>query len=992
MMTRRGTWVVAFTLLMVGSGLAAIPNASGTNQHSAVPAGSITVTLTTNRSGNQIDAGDTIQFTATPQGSSYTYLWLGLPASCPSQDVSVLSCLYPSNSLQGITYVTVNVTDSVGDYGQTTIRVDVYYPPSKMILMTPFGGGNWTDVNGTVWSGGIKNITWDTNGGVSPFTYHWTAPAALNCTSGTGAYALTLHCVPTAVGNYTVTVYYTDTDGFASPTNSSGFQVYSDPTLTPMVASPTWIELGQTVNFTSYVKGGNLGAGYTGGSNPGGSTNMGCTLTSWPSGKTNKLQFTCTPTLTGTYALSWYVSQIQGITSNTAGMVYTVHVGPSVTLSTNRSVTDTGLPISLNATATGGSGTYTLNYAGLPPGCVSKNSSALSCTPTKAGNFTVTVKATDTLGFNATSIVNLTVYTHPGVTSPIPTVPTADVGQGVNFTTIVSGGAPNSTVSWSVPAGLGCANSTTVTLYCTTQLPGQYNLTVRVSDVNGGTATATTTYTVYSDPTATVTESRPSADVGQNVTFTAHPTNGTGSYLRYNWSTSGGLSCTPSTGPTLNCTATKAGVPAAGVFVAVWDSNGERSGGTGIFYNVFVDAYAPSLSCPATTSFASFVNCIGSLNGSIKNAAYPYTMNWNHTTSLNCTVNADNSSSEDLRCLAETVGTGTVSLSATDANGWTSPTVTATLTITMAFSSLYATAGNQSANANGTLKDNGVNVTFQAGFSGGTAPWTCSLTQNGSTSMLATTETATQDCTLTYLWPHGGTYVATVTVSDSAGHQASAWILVDATAPSPPSKGTNTVVMDGLSAQAGSAGSGRNGTLQDNDSPVTFTATFHNGTGPFACTLTQNGSSSTLASSQSPGKSCTLTYTWKHGGTYVATVTVTDSVGTHSSAWVVVDATASTSPPPPGGNSTTSKGSTWPSWWWIIPVAAVAIVALLVALVIASVRRPGPPADSATANSAIKEEESETTKEPPDWFESSPSPPGTEGTVPTGDQDSAPKS
>jgi YVTN family beta-propeller protein len=48
-----------------------------------------------------------------------------------------------------------------------------------------------------------------------------------------------------------------------------------------------------------------------------------------------------------------------------------------------------GTTFSLRLTVRGGSAPLTYNYLGLPPGCVSSNSSVLTCVPTATGNFTI---------------------------------------------------------------------------------------------------------------------------------------------------------------------------------------------------------------------------------------------------------------------------------------------------------------------------------------------------------------------------------------------------------------------------------------------------------------------------------------------------------------------------------------------------------------------------------------------------------------------------
>jgi YVTN family beta-propeller protein len=70
-----------------------------------------------------------------------------------------------------------------------------------------------------------------------------------------------------------------------------------------------------------------------------------------------------------------------------------------------------------------GSGPLTYSYGGLPPGCRSENLSTWSCTPTRPGEFTVTVVATDVWGRSATSSALLEVTS---IGPKTPTVPPND--------------------------------------------------------------------------------------------------------------------------------------------------------------------------------------------------------------------------------------------------------------------------------------------------------------------------------------------------------------------------------------------------------------------------------------------------------------------------------------------------------------------------------------------------------------------------------------
>src|SRR3989441_12814202 len=54
-----------------------------------------------------------------------------------------------------------------------------------------------------------------------------------------------------------------------------------------------------------------------------------------------------------------------------------------------------GDKVTFDVSASGGYGALSYSYANLPPGCLTTNSTSLSCYPTSSGNYRVTVTVTD---------------------------------------------------------------------------------------------------------------------------------------------------------------------------------------------------------------------------------------------------------------------------------------------------------------------------------------------------------------------------------------------------------------------------------------------------------------------------------------------------------------------------------------------------------------------------------------------------------------------
>jgi hypothetical protein len=122
-----------------------------------------------------------------------------------------------------------------------------------------------------------------------------------------------------------------------------------------------------------------------------------------------------------------------------------------------------------------------------------------------AGNFPVTMTATDQLGVTASSAVTISV-TLPPITIAISTSLAAPhVGQTVSLTASASGGTGPYTFVWSGDIS-GCSAPTSPTLTCSSTLPVTLTLAVTVTDVPGHSASKSTTVTMNA-PAAGVTSS-----------------------------------------------------------------------------------------------------------------------------------------------------------------------------------------------------------------------------------------------------------------------------------------------------------------------------------------------------------------------------------------------------------------------------------------------------------------------------------------------------
>ncbi len=145
--------------------------------------------------------------------SAYSYVYTGLPSSCPAVDRMTFTCTPGTAATFSIQ---VNVTDAAGAYGNASTTVVVN--PSPTIVSSGVAPLVITlGQSVTFWANGT--------GGTGPLTYTWqylpTGCAALN--------ASTFSCTPTATYSGTLTVYVTDSDGVASKTSAMTLVVNPSP-------------------------------------------------------------------------------------------------------------------------------------------------------------------------------------------------------------------------------------------------------------------------------------------------------------------------------------------------------------------------------------------------------------------------------------------------------------------------------------------------------------------------------------------------------------------------------------------------------------------------------------------------------------------------------------------------------------------------------------------------------------------------------------------
>ncbi len=232
---------------------------------------------------------------------------------------------------------------------------------------------------------------------------------------GTGVYAFTysglptgcvssdqaaVSCTPTTTGTFTIRAYANDTAGHSANATATLTVVPSGyPSIFSFNANPSPITLGSTTNLSVVASGGTAPLSYAYSGLPGGCTTL------------NVSVLECTSTVSGSFTVRVFVndSARHSVTDTT---LLTVRPLPSpviLAFGASPNPVATGNVTFLNVTASGGTGTLSFAFSGLPAGCVTANTSSLACAPTSVGNFTVRVFVNDSSSHSATANTTLVV-------------------------------------------------------------------------------------------------------------------------------------------------------------------------------------------------------------------------------------------------------------------------------------------------------------------------------------------------------------------------------------------------------------------------------------------------------------------------------------------------------------------------------------------------------------------------------------------------------
>ena len=457
-------------------------------------------------SPNSITVNLTTYLNVTASGGTgpLSYLYLGLPEGCHSSNITSLVC---TPSAYGTFVVRVYVNDSLHQSANTTAQL--WVSPALLKLVSFTASPNPIVVNHTT----FLNVTATGGAGVRKYTYMDLPPGCATSNSSS------ITCTPNTVGAWTVRVYVNDTVGYwVSSVVLLGVNLLP-LRITSFTAAPSTMYLNGTLSLSVGAAGGTFPYTYDYTGLP-----SGCTTAS-----TSSLE--CIPKVAGSFTIRVFVNDSASHSANMTASLTIIRVSPLVisAFAAAPNPVVANHKTFLNTTATGGIGTLSYAYTGLPAGCITADTPSLSCTPSSAGAFAVTVFVNDSDLHTVTASLTLTVnpVTLPTISaftaSPNPIL----VGQATHVDVSASGGIGTLSYAYS---GLppGCATVNTPSLTCVPTAIGAFDVRVFANDTASQSANATTTLTVSAPVVTLVSVSIVPTSVsvtsgGTTPSFTAAP-------------------------------------------------------------------------------------------------------------------------------------------------------------------------------------------------------------------------------------------------------------------------------------------------------------------------------------------------------------------------------------------------------------------------------------------------------------------------------------
>lgn len=350
-----------------------------------------------------VDLGQSVSFTASADGGAapYSYVWAGLPPGCAGENASTVACV-PSTT--GTFEVSVAVTDSdrTTESSGALVLVISSDPHESTVLAS----------RGSADAGQTVTFRANISGGSGGGSYVWSSTLR-DCPPSVTS---TLTCTSSAAGSFNVSYLWTDSNGVLATGNGSrAFDVYALPAVTAPSPSRSGGEVGQAVSFSAAVI--DVGSGadvYAWTVAP--KSGLGCS-------SSVSLTLDCQPLNPGTYGVTVLITDSNYGSSN---MTTSFGVVAKVAISSfgaSPSPLPMGSTVILTVATAGGRAPFSYAYSDLPTGCLTANSSTITCTPSANGTYQVAVVVTDADGARAEANTSVTVGGATQVSPPAGTDP-----------------------------------------------------------------------------------------------------------------------------------------------------------------------------------------------------------------------------------------------------------------------------------------------------------------------------------------------------------------------------------------------------------------------------------------------------------------------------------------------------------------------------------------------------------------------------------------